>query len=114
MLLWTLIGACNPLLYARFASSGLPSTAQWQPELGVLQQRWPVADESKLQLDVVDLPLQINGKFRGSLQVECCIRGAASARSGFFFLHSWPRGGGGATHPPTRFASSPLSWASSA
>lgn len=56
------------------AMAGLPSTAQWQPELSVLQQRWPTADESKLQLDVVDLPLQINGKFRGSLQVTCIWR----------------------------------------
>ena len=77
------------------AMAGLPSTAQWQPELSVLQQRWPDADESKLQHDVVDLPLQINGKFRGSLQVTCFRRSDRSggrepnARFPFYLCLQW-------------------------
>ena len=31
---------------------------------------WPVYDESKIQLGLINLPVQINGKMRGSLDVE--------------------------------------------
>ncbi len=38
-------------------------------ETSVFAEKWPVADESKLVLDSVEIALQVNGKFRGTLEI---------------------------------------------
>ena len=45
----------------------------WQ-EMGhntsVFKEKWPVCDESKLKVSTVEIALQINGKFRDSLEID--------------------------------------------
>jgi leucyl-tRNA synthetase len=49
---------------------GLPAgDPMWFPHRPIHEQQWPKADESKLHASLVDLPIQINGKFRGAVSV---------------------------------------------
>lgn len=49
---------------------GLPAgDPTWFPNRPIHEQQWPKADESKLHASLVDLPIQINGKFRGAVSV---------------------------------------------
>ena len=37
---------------------------------GVIDERWPVADESALKQDTIELVVQVNGKLRGRVEVD--------------------------------------------
>lgn len=47
-----------------------PASKHWNPMTPVYEQAWPTLNEASMRTEEVELPVQINGKFRGSIMVK--------------------------------------------